>query len=252
MRPAGEPRHVLILGGTEEGYALAEALGSRADLRATSSLAGATSDPRLPAGAHRIGGFGGVAGLRDWLVTERVWLLVDASHPFALQISAQARDAAMLAGCCFLRLDRPRWRAVSGDRWRRVDDLEAGLAALEELGAQRVLAALGARAIAALTASPRHFVARGIEPPAVVPENVTWLFGRGPFDVVDERALLLAQGIDALLCRNSGGAGARAKLDAACELGLPVVMIERPQLVETDTMADVAGALAAIEALLSG
>jgi precorrin-6A/cobalt-precorrin-6A reductase len=252
MRPAGEPRHVLILGGTEEGYALAEALAGRAGLWVTSSLAGATSDPRLPAGVHRIGGFGGVTGLRDWLVAEHVDLLVDASHPFASRISMQARDAATLAGCRHLRLERPGWQASPGDRWHRVPSLEAGLGTLGAIGARRVFAALGARAVPALAAAPSHFVVRGIEPPAVVPENVTWLAGRGPFEMTEERALLLAQRVDALLCRNSGGEGARAKLDAARELALPVVLIDRPAAVWGDTVADVAGALATIEALLSG
>ena len=250
MRPAGEPPHVLVLGGTEEGYALAQALTGRADLRLTSSLAGATSAPRLPAGTHRIGGFGGEAGLREWLAARQVALLVDASHPFALQMSRQAEEAASAAGSAYLRLERPGWREAPGDQWHRVGDLEAGLRALVGLGAMRVFAALGPRAVPALAASPMHFVVRGIEPPPVLPPNVTWLAGRGPFAVEGERALLEDYRIDTLLCRDSGGEGARDKLVAARDLGLPVVLLERPRAVAADAVRDVAAALAAVDRLL--
>ncbi len=252
MPRAGEPPHVLILGGTEEGYALAAALAGRSDLRVTSSLAGATTTPRRPAGEHRVGGFGGVTGLHDWLLAARVALVVDASHPFALGISAQARRAAASVGCAHLRLARPPWQAVPGDRWHRVGAVGAGLDTLHALGVERVFAALGARAVATLARAPHHFVLRGIEPPAVVPPNITWLPGRGPFALAGELALLREQRIEALFCRNSGGAGARAKLDAARRLGLPVVLVEPPPAATADMVDDVAGALAAIEARLFG
>lgn len=228
---AAGPLHVLILGGTSEGYDLAAALAGREDVRVTSSLAGVTTTPRLPAGVHRIGGFGGIEGLHRWLEAEAVALVVDASHPFAGKISHQARAAAALAGCRCLRLERPGWQAAPGDRWHRVADLNAGLDRLAALGAERVFAALGARAVPALGRAAAHFVVRGIEPPAVVPANVTWLEGRGPFDLASERRLLREQRIEALLCRDSGGTGARAKLDAARALGLPVVLLERPRQV---------------------
>ncbi len=252
----GEPLHVLILGGTSEAYDLASALAGWEGIRATSSLAGATTTPRLPVGVHRIGGFGGVAGLRAWLAAQSVALVVDASHPFARQISRQALTAAASVGCRYLRLERQGWRTVPGDRWHRAADLEAGLAELRRLGTARVFAALGARAVPALAAAPQHFVVRGIEPPALVPANVTWLRGRGPFAVAAERRLLQAERIDALLCRDSGGSGARAKLDAARALGLPVVLLERPQatarelaareLAGGETMDDVAAVLAVL------
>ena len=199
MSPAGERPHILILGGTGEAYALAEALAGRTDLRVTSSLAGATTTPRLPAGVHRIGGFGGSAGLAAWLVAERVTLVIDASHPFAQRISRHAAAAAASTGCRHLRLERPVWQAGLGDDWHPVPDLAAALARLEALAARRVFAALGARAVPALAAAPRQFVVRGIEPPAVVPANVTWLHGRGPFAVADEQRLLAAHGIEVLL-----------------------------------------------------
>lgn len=250
MPRAGEKPHLLILGGTEEAYELAEALVGRADLAVTSSLAGATSDPRLPAGVHRIGGFGGVEGLRDWLKAQRVALVVDASHPFALQMSRQARAAAALAGCRYLRLERPAWRPQAGDRWHHVTDLPAAVQALRQLGAQRVFAALGARAVPQLAGAGMRFVVRGIEPPAVVPERVVWVRGRGPFTVVDERRLLEAHGIDTVLCRNSGGEQGRAKLDAARSLGLDVVLIERAGVAATGAVSCVDEVLSAVEELV--
>jgi precorrin-6A/cobalt-precorrin-6A reductase len=246
---AGERRHVLILGGTSEGYALATRLAGRDDLRITSSLAGVTTRPRLPAGVHRIGGFGGLAGLRAWLSAEAVMLVVDASHPFAQAISENAREAARLAGCRYLRLQRPGWQALPGDRWQRVADLEAGLRVLQQLGAGRVFAALGARAVPALAASARQFVVRGIEPPSLLPGNVTWLPARGPFAVEAEQLLLATHRIDALLCRDSGGDGARAKLDAARALDLPVVLLERPGPLVGEAVADVPAALAVVAGL---
>lgn len=243
---AGGPLKVLILGGTSEAYDLALALAGRDGVRVTSSLAGATTAPRLPAGVHRIGGFGGVDGLHAWLEAQRIALVVDASHSFAQQISRHASAAAAWVGCRYVRLERPAWQAASFDHWHRVPDLEAGLAMLRQLGALRVFAALGARAVPALAAAPQHFVVRGIEPPALVPANVTWLRGRGPFAVDAERRLLEAERIDALLCRDSGGSGARAKLDAARALGLPVVLLERPQATAGETVDDVTAVLAIV------
>lgn len=238
--------HLLVLGGTEEAYALASTLAGRDDLRLTTSLAGATKQPRHPAGAHRIGGFGGEAGLAAWLARERVTLLLDASHPFAGRIRAQARAAAAAAGIPCLRLERPPWRPGPGDVWRPVADLDAGLAALEPLG-RRVLAAIGTRALDRLAEAPMDFVVRGVDSPPHVPANVTFVEGRGPFGLESERRLLEAHGIDAVLCRNSGGHGARAKLDAARERGLPVVMIERPNAAALDAVPDVASALLALD-----
>jgi precorrin-6A/cobalt-precorrin-6A reductase len=243
---AGASLHVLILGGTSEAYELAAALAAWDGIRMTSSLAGATTAPRLPAGVHRIGGFGGIEGLRAWLDAQSVALVVDASHPFAQQISCHALAAAASVGCRYVRLERLSWQAKPGDRWHRVADLEAGLARLQQLGAARVFAALGARAVPALAEAPLHFVVRGIEPPAVLPANVAWLPGRGPFALDAERRLLEAERIDALLCRDSGGSGARAKLDAARVLGLPVVLLERPPAPKGEIVEDGAAVLAIV------
>lgn len=247
---SGERAHVLILGGTGEAYALAAALAGRDDLRVTTSLAGATTAPRLPAGVCRVGGFGGVSGLAAWLRAEAVTLVIDASHPFAQRISGNARDAADRCHCGYLRLERPGWQPGPGDRWHRVPDLAAALARLEALGVRRVFAALGARAVPHLAGAAPEFLVRGIEPPAVLPANVTWLEGRGPFTLAAELRLLQGEAIEAVVCRDSGGSGARAKLDAARRLGLPVVLLERPAAPDVDTVPDVATVCARLEARL--
>jgi precorrin-6A/cobalt-precorrin-6A reductase len=243
--------HLLLLGGTEEAYELAEALVGRAGLRVTTSLAGATTNPRQPAGSHRIGGFGGTDGLAAWLADEKVALVLDASHPFASRITAQARAAAAMAGIPYLRLERPPWRTGPGDDWRFAADLDAGLMTLAPK-ARRVFAAVGARALDRLAVAPMSFVVRGVDSPTCLPVNVTFVVGRGPFDLVAERQLFEAERIDAVLCRNSGGQGARAKLDAARELGLPVVMIERSAAPAPGAVADVAAALATLDQLFFG
>lgn len=243
--------HLLLLGGTEEAYDLAEVLAGRADLRVTTSLAGATANPRLPAGPHRIGGFGGTAGLAAWLAGEEVALLLDASHPFASRITSQARTAAATAGIPYLRLERPPWRPAPCDDWRFAVDLETGLMALGPQ-ARRVFAAVGARALDRLGAAPLSFVVRGVDPATHVPANVTFVVGRGPFVLEAERRLFEAERIDAVLCRNSGGQGAHAKLDAARELGLPVVMIERPEDTPPGVVPDVAAALTTLDQLFLG
>ncbi len=241
-----ERPHILLLGGTGEAYALAGILVDRKDLRLTTSLAGATARPRMPAGTHRIGGFGGAAGLEAWLAKEEVALVLDASHPFASRISLQARAAAEATGIPCLRLERPPWRAGPGDDWRHVLDLDTGLEALAGM-ARLVLAAVGTRAVGRLAGAPFDFVVRGIDPPSSLPRNVTFIRDRGPFALEDERRLLETRRIDAVLCRNSGGEGARAKLDAARERGLPVVMIERPQAMPADAVPDVASALRVLD-----
>ncbi len=241
--------HLLILGGTEEAYELADRLAAREDLRVTSSLAGATAHPRLPVGQHRIGGFGGTEGLAAWLRDMDVALLLDASHPFASRMSAQARDAAAMAGTPYIRLERPPWRPGPDDDWRFAADLEAGLMVLAP-HAKRVFAAVGARALDRLGAAPFTFLVRGVDRPPSIPANVTWVTGRGPFTLAAERALFEAEGVEAVFCRNSGGHGAGAKLDVARVLGLPVVMIERPASSLVGCVPDPATAITTIDQLL--
>ena len=222
-------RHVLILGGTEEAYALDLALAGRVGLRVTTSLAGRTARPRRPAGGLRVGGFGGAAVMAKWLKAEGVTAVVNATHPFAQAISAEASAATALAGMPLLRLERPAWTAGAGDDWFEVGGVPEALEVLDGLGARQVLAVIGRREVDALAKAPgTAFLLRSVEPPEALPTNVRWLQGRGPFVCENEAALLRAERIEAVLCRASGGAGGRAKLDAARGLRLPVVMLRRP------------------------
>ncbi len=246
---------VLILGGTTEGYALAAALAQRAGLRVVNSLAGRTSNPRLPTGETRIGGFGGVEGLRDYLRGERPLAVIDATHPFAATMGTHAALACSACDIPLLRLQRPVWVPGPGDRWRGVGDWDQAVSALADLGARRVLLALGRQDLAPFTALPDPwFLVRCVTPPDPSPHFAHWelLLERGPFDLAAERALLGERRIDCIVCKNSGGTAGAAKLAAARELGIEVIMRERPTRPPTATAPDLAGALAWLDEVMNG
>ena len=224
---AAAPR-VLLLGGTAEAARLAERLAARADLRLTTRLAGVTRAPRQLPGEVVVGGFGGAAALARHLHEQNVAALVDATHPYAVRIARNARRAALAADVPRLKLWRPAWIPGDGDRWLEAGDVaEAGR--LAAAVGRRPLVTLGGRGLEGFDLAPfeRAFV-RAIEAPSELPTNAAWLKARGPFALEDERRLLVERGIDVVVTKNAGGDGARAKLDAARALGLPVVMIARP------------------------
>lgn len=236
--------NLLILGGTTEASALAAAC-AEAGVAATLSYAGRTAAPRAQPVAVRVGGFGGVEGLAAYLREHRVTHLVDATHPFAAAISANAVAAARAAGVPLLALTRPAWRAGEGDRWTVVADMDAAVAALAG-PARRVMLALGRMHVEAFAAQPQHryllrFVDAPDRPPAL--PRFDLVVDRGPFTVAGDRALMAAHGIDLVVCKNAGGEGAAAKLEAARTLGVPVVMIDRPTLPPRHEMHDVATVL---------
>ena len=241
------PEKLLILGGTAEGRALAAAAQARFGpaLAVISALAGRTRAPLLPAGEVRIGGFGGADGLAAYLRDERIGLLVDATHPFATRISAQARDAAARTGTPRLVLVRPPWRPVPGDRWIDAATVEAAAAAIPA-GTERVFLTVGARSLAPFALRPEcWFLVRLVDPPAApvpLPRH-RLICARGPFAEEDERALLAEHRIDCLVTRASGGEATAAKLAAARALGLPVVMVRRPAPPPGAHAASVADAL---------
>jgi precorrin-6A/cobalt-precorrin-6A reductase len=221
---------VLILGGTSEGRELARALADKPGLCVVSSLAGRTQSPRMPPGEVRIGGFGGANGLADYLRARRIAIVIDATHPFAATIGDNARRACRAAGVPLLRLERPAWRAGAGDRWTEVADWDEA-ARIVGATARRVLLALGRRELAPFAALDHvWFLVRSVEPPQPMPpfRQVELVLDRGPFALDGERMLLAGHGIDTIVCRNSGGRSADAKLVAARELGLRVVMRRRP------------------------
>lgn len=238
---------MLILGGSSEATALALALRDRADVAPVLSLAGRTADPPpLPIKA-RIGGFGGIEGLTRYLVDEQVDILVDATHPFAAQISRHARAAAAAAGVPLLRVSRTGWTRQDGDRWHYVDDFAEAVRALGT-ASRRVFLTIGSLNLSAFAAAPHHrYLVRTIDPvsqPALLPD-AAYITARGPFARESERDLMRRFDIDVLVTKDSGGAAARAKLDAARELGIEVILIRRP---DVETSLNVTEALAQIDA----
>lgn len=224
-------RRLLILGGTGEAAALAAAALARFGdrLAVTTSLAGRTGDPAPLPGERRVGGFG-AEGLAAYLREARIDLLVDATHPFARRMSMQARLAAEAIGVPRLLLLRPPWRRHPGDHWIEVDDMEAAAATLPRLG-RRIFLTVGARDLAAFArCGGLHFIVRLVEPPrgALPLASADVILGRGPFDVAEERRLLAHHRIEVLVSKASGGDATAAKLAAAREAHLPVVMVRRP------------------------
>jgi precorrin-6A/cobalt-precorrin-6A reductase len=232
--------NVLILGGTAEGRALAgELAGGHAVI---SSLAGRTSKPLLPAGEVRVGGFGGADGLAAFIVERRVDVVVDATHPFAARISGNASVAAGRAGVPLLHLRRPGWVEQPGDVWHRVRNLGEAAALLAQLG-QRVFLTTGRQEISAFARNEQWFLARSVEPPEPpMPARVEVVLDRGPFTLDGERRLLAEHRIDVLVSKDSGGVA--PKLAAAREKGIPVVLVERPELPAGEVATSVAAAVA--------
>jgi len=223
-------KRILILGGTTEARLIAERLSDRADLAVTLSLAGRTAAPAALPVPVRIGGFGGPAGLAAALTAQAIDVLIDATHPYAARISANAVAAAALAEVPLIALDRPAWQPVAGDRWIEVPDIPAAVAALGETP-RRAFLALGRQELAPFAAAPAHFyLIRSVDPvePAPALPNAVFLTGRGPFDEARERELLAQHRIDIVVAKNSGGTATYGKIAAARRRGVPVVMVRRP------------------------
>lgn len=222
------PDTILILGGTTEARALAARLTGSVTQRVLTSLAGRTTTPEAIAGETRVGGFGGAAGLARYIAEARVVLVVDATHPFAAAISANAVAACGRVGVPCLRLERPAWRPLPDDRWQVVANIPAAARAIPP-GA-RALVTVGRQEIQAfLEREDIHFVARMIEPPGIaIPDRAELLLARPPFTVEDENRLMRERAIDVLVTKNSGGSASVAKLMAARQRALPVIMVERP------------------------
>jgi precorrin-6A/cobalt-precorrin-6A reductase len=237
---------VLILGGTAQARALADAVHAQGRHQVISSLVGRTSQPVLPGGAVRIGGFGGVAGLTRYLVTESIDVLVDATHPFAGRISANAVEAAAGAGVRLLVLRRRAWSPAAGDRWISVPDVAGAARAVRGLPGGVVFLALGRQEIDVFGGDERHaYLVRSVDAPdGQLPSRCSVVLGRGPYTVDGELALLRDYSVSALVSRNSGGDG--AKLVAARALGVPVIMIERPALADGVTTGETVAEILAL------
>ena len=240
---------VLILGGTSEARLLAERLAARPALAVTLSLAGRTAAPVQQPVPVRSGGFGGAAGLADYLKRERVDILIDATHPYAGRISANAAAAARATDVRFVALRRPPWVECAGDHWSEADSLADAVRALGS-APRRVFAPLGRNDLVGLMQAPQHFyLIRSVDlvdPPLRLP-HAFYVTGRGPFPEADEITLMRMHAVDIVIAKNSGGDATYGKIAAARALGVPVIMLRRPLLADVPSVETVAEAVALID-----
>jgi precorrin-6A/cobalt-precorrin-6A reductase len=233
---------VLILGGTSEAAALDQHLADQApDIRAIISLAGHTVDPRPSNLPVRVGGFGGIEGLRQYLREEGIIAVIDATHPFAAIMPFNAEHACKAENVPLLAIRRESWHPQDGDKWKSVPDIEAAVTALGRVP-RRVFLTIGRLDLPEFADAPQHhYLVRAIEPigDRLPVPHVTVIQQRGPFHADDEEALMRREGIDILVSKNSGGDATAGKLVAARRLGLPVVMVERPPKPDVETVAHV-------------
>jgi precorrin-6A/cobalt-precorrin-6A reductase len=235
----------LILGGTGEANRLAEQI-AREGIDAIYSYAGRTQVPLGHSLPTRIGGFGGAEGLADFIRLERITHVIDATHPFAADMSRNAVTACAATQIPLIALERAPWCKIPGDKWIEVPDIAAAVAALPE-ARSRVFLAIGRQHLLPFGAKTQHaYTLRFVDPPEKAPPlpDAQIIISRGPFTLAGELELMRSRGIEWLVARNSGGTGARAKIDAARELDLPVVMIARPELPERPSVASVQEVLA--------
>ena len=219
----------LILGGTAESRELALLL-LQSGWRVTSSLAGRVKKPKLPLGEVRIGGFGGPPGLARWLMDHEVDLVVDATHPFAEKISISAAEATRATGIPLIALHRPAWTPENYDEWIYVNDMEEAARIAERY--HHIFLTIGRQKLAPFANDSHNlYVIRSVDPPeGPLPKRHRLILSRGPFSVQDEKQLMRDNQIDALVTKNSGGSLTYAKIVAARQLGIPVIMVQRPPL----------------------
>ena len=242
---------VLILGGTGEGAQLAAHLAERVDLTVISALAGRVSEPKLPKGLVRVGGFGGLDALATYLGNEEIKVVIDATHPFAAKISRNAEAACRRIGLPFIALLRPPWRMVAGDRWHEVPDFQSA-AEFVDTKTGRVFLSIGRQELSSFSeCSNAWFLIRAIEEPTEwLPPHRRVLLQRGPFEFKDELQLLRDHSINRLVSKNSGGPATYTKIEAARSLDIPVVMISRPIKHTVQAVETVEDAIARLDHLI--
>jgi precorrin-6A/cobalt-precorrin-6A reductase len=246
-------RSILILGGTADARLLAGKLAEDSGYRLLLSMAGRTRDPVPQPVPMRTGGFGGADGLAAFITEHGFNLVVDATHPYAARISGNAVLAAEIAHVPLVTLQRPAWEKQPDDNWQRVADVESAVCSLGT-ESQNAFLALGRQELLPFEAAPQHhYLIRSVdpvEPPLGVP-HALYITARGPFAVEDEISLLRENRISFIVCKNSGGTAAYAKIEAARQLGIRVLMIARPALARNPTVPTIDAALAAIHHQLS-
>ncbi|MBO1325714.1 cobalt-precorrin-6A reductase [Acetobacter sp. TBRC 12305] len=239
---------ILLLGGTTEASQMARVLAD-AGMDAVFSYAGRTGSPAPQPLPVRIGGFGGAEGLAAYLRTARITHVIDATHPFAARMSHNAVRACKAVGIPLLAFERAPWLPARGDCWHAVPDMAGAVAALPAAPA-RVFLAIGRQSVAAFAACPQHdYLLRLVDPPgtALPLPRANVVIARGPFTREGDLALMRAHGITHVVAKNAGGVGARAKLDAARMLGVPVIMIDRPPIPPRPVARDTGEVMAWLE-----
>ncbi|KXG85501.1 cobalt-precorrin-6A reductase [Agrobacterium bohemicum] len=246
-------RSILILGGTADARILAGKLAEGSGYRLLLSMAGRTRDPVQQPVPMRTGGFGGSSGLAAFITENQFDLLVDATHPYAARISANAVQAAELTNVPLVSLERPAWKKQLGDDWQNVADVESAMKALGANSTNAFLA-LGRQELLPFEAAPQHhYLIRSVDPvePKLAVPNARYITARGPFTLADEINLMSENRIAVIVSKNSGGTAAYAKIEAARQLGIKVLMIERPDLTRAATVPSIDTALATIRHQLS-
>ncbi len=248
----------LILGGSTEGFLLAQRINSTYGeaVETVTSFAGITKIRRAVVGCSRVGGFGGVQGLASYLQTENISYVMDATHPFAAQIKRNVAEAVRsVQGVKLVHVLRPEWQAQTGDEWLLAGDMAQAAHCLNGFAKNStVFLAVGRKELAAFSGCGSiDFLARVIDPPQEreLPSKISFIVGRGPFGLEAERALFAAHDIAAVVCKNSGGDGASAKLQVARERKIPVVMVRRPEVPTGKCVSDVGAALDWLEQEMS-
>ena len=241
---------LLILGGTSEAAELARRLAAEAEVDAVLSLAGATVNPAPAPIPQRIGGFGGPEGLVAYLRAERIDAVVDATHPFAARMSANATSGCRVTATPLVVFTRPPWTRQNGDRWVEVATVDE---AVEAVGARRkiVFLTLGRIQLGAFARAPQHrYIVRAIDPPAEAEPLADFklVLARGPFALQDELALMRNERVETVVTKNSGGRATYPKIEAARMLGVEVVVVRRPKPPEAETLHDLDAVMAWISA----
>ncbi|CAI3923918.1 Precorrin-6x reductase (CobK) (PDB:4X7G) [Commensalibacter communis] len=225
-------KKILILGGTTEASALIQSCVDHVNYDLILSLAGVTKNPVLPPQVTaRIGGFGGIVKMAEWMQGNNIHAVVDATHPFAQQITSNAYQAAHIVSIPYLRLERPAWQKEPGDIWHEVKTVED---AVLKLGKDplRVFVTIGRKELLPFKNGvvPHHYWIRSVDRPdeCYLPRHAQLIQAKGPFDEADEIAFLKQHQIDCIVSKNSGGQTVYAKISAARKLKIPVLLIQRP------------------------
>lgn len=247
-------KSLLILGGTGDARQLADNLADAFgnDLRVITSLAGRTSSPRQPKGEIREGGFGGAQGLAKYLKETQIAAVIDATHPYAAQISKHGVEASQSAGIPHILLDRPAWTEEPDDKWTHVPDIAGAADALKTASTAMITTGIQNLDEFKHVRGPKLLVRLLEHPKTELPiKNAEIVIGRPPYNLNDEVTLFKLLGVDTLVTKNAGGDATRAKIDAARELGIQVIMIDRPPIPHINTVTNVDDAITWIASELS-